>query len=167
MDPTRFDALARWWAGSTRRGMLRLGVGGGVAALLARLGINDASAKCVNPGKRCKKKNGKKKKCCGGAKCKGKKCACQTGGLACGANCCQPGQLCLTIDNVSSCINGILPVGGACDPQVPLACSTGQCGCNGNLCACREANCVNAGQGCAGSLECCQGVCVANVCTGG
>jgi hypothetical protein len=58
-----------------------------------------------------------------------------------------------------------LKLGGACSAGDPSQCETGKCGCNGQLCACREANCKAPGQACpGGSLECCQKVCVGGFC---
>ncbi len=63
----------------------------GAIALLADASSRDAEAKCVKLGKKCKKK-GRKRKCCGGAKCK-KKCACRSTDKACNGACI-PGTSC-------------------------------------------------------------------------
>lgn len=164
MDDSRFDAIARLAGQRNRRAALRLLAASGLGVTVLHSIREDADAKCVNPDKKCKKKNGKKRKCCGGAKCQGKRCRCQENTLACGAFCCQPGQICTGEGNATACQNGSLTPGDACDPSLPLACSTGNCGCNGNLCACRDANCKAPGAACAGSLECCQKVCLGGFC---
>ena len=167
MDPVRFDGFARAWGTASRRGALRLAAGAGLLGILAGGAAEDAAAKCVKPGKQCKKKNGKKKNCCGGAKCKGKKCVCPAGTFGCGKHCCLAGQKCSVQNNVKVCVNGNLPVGAACDPDATNGCASGVCGCNGNLCACREADCVGAGEECSGNVDCCQGACFVDICTGG
>ena len=59
MEDLRFDALARSCGSGTRRSVLRLLAGTGVGALvLGRLGIEDAAAACVAPGRKCKTKKG-------------------------------------------------------------------------------------------------------------
>jgi hypothetical protein len=166
MDGSQFDALVRSWGRGPRRSVLQLIAGTSLgAALLGSLGIEDASAKCAAPGKKCKKKNGKKKKCCGGAKCKGKKCKCTNGGVGCGKTCCIPGQVCVVTDGVPGCSNGSIPVGLICDAAQPGACTSGVCGCtcNGETCICRTAECFAAGADCeaTGTAGCCQGFCLA------
>jgi hypothetical protein len=156
MDGSRFDEWVRMWGTSSRRGVVRLVTGGGVAALFARLGLEEAAAKCVKPGKKCKKKNSKKKKCCGGAKCKGKKCKCQDGTFACGKNCCIPGQVC---SNASICANGQIPTGSICDPAEPGACTSGVCGCGPGGCTCRVETCAGPGEPCLTNYDCCESLC--------
>jgi hypothetical protein len=88
MDGTHFDLISRWLAaGNSRRSTLRTLAVSALAAGIGGLNPHDASAKCVNPGQKCKGKHGKKKKCCGGAKCQGSKCKCPGDLLACGALC--------------------------------------------------------------------------------
>jgi hypothetical protein len=189
LDGPRFDALVRSLGNGTRRSALQLLAGTSLGAvLLGRLGIEDASAGCVAPGKKCKKKNGKKKKCCGGAKCQGKKCKCTNGGVGCGKvccipgqecqdgicvclnggvgcgdTCCIPGQLCVVNNGVPGCSNGLIPVGGACDAEQPGACTSGVCGCVGDNCTCRNADCVGPNGDCSltGNAGCCQLLCEA------
>jgi hypothetical protein len=165
MDGARFDAWVRSWAMPSRRGLLRLVAASALAGLLSRRDVENAAAKCVKPGKKCKKKNGQKKKCCGGAKCKGKKCTCTIGGVGCGKACCVPGQLCVVTDGVPGCSNGAIPVGNLCDAAQPGACTSGVCGCtcNGETCICRTADCLAPGADCeaTGTDGCCQGFCLA------
>lgn len=165
MDGSRFDAWVRSWAATSRRGVIRLVSGGGLAALTAKLGLEDAAAKCVSPGKKCKTKNGKKKKCCGGAKCKGKKCKCQDGTFACGKHCCIPGQLCQPSSGVLTCANGSIPIQGECDPEQPGACASGVCGCGPGGCTCRKEDCAPPGGDCSdgGNPKCCDGLCFAGM----
>lgn len=158
MDEARFDAWIRAWGTPSRRGLLRLSAASGLASLLSLPVIQDAAAKCVRPGKKCKKKNDKKK-CCGGAKCQGKKCVCQGGTFGCGKHCCLPGQICQNVNGVPTCK---IPIGGFCDPEEPDACESGVCGCTNIGCVCRIADCVLPGGNCEdmGSVGCCQGVCI-------
>jgi hypothetical protein len=164
VDQSRFDEVVRGWNAGTRRGLLRL-VGGTTfgALLLGQFGADDAAAKCVSPGKKCKGKDGKKEKCCGSAKCQGGKCRCKTGGPACGKACCAPGQVC-QLSNPKTCV-GPLAVGEVCNPDEPLGCKSGVCGCTfvldvGTVCTCREAQCFAANaQTCLDTSECCDGHC--------
>jgi hypothetical protein len=186
MDGPRFDALARAFGSGTRRSVLHLTAGTSIGALLLeRLGIEDASAGCVAPGKKCKKRNGKKKKCCGGAKCRGKKCKCTNGGVGCGAVCCEPAQVCQAgqcacanggvlcggvccvpgqVCQAGQCANGSITIGDACNAAQPGACTSGVCGCtcNGQTCICRNAACLAPAADCdaVGTVGCCEGFCI-------
>jgi hypothetical protein len=160
MEGPRFDALIRLWGSGTRRGVLQMVAATGLgAALLGSAGREEAAAKCVAPGKKCKGKNGKKKKCCGGAACKGKKCKCTGETFICGKACCQPGQQCLG----ETCANGDLEQGDLCEPEAPLACQSGNCQCisNGEItqCTCRAEACFGFGVDCENTSECCTGGC--------
>jgi hypothetical protein len=161
MASSRRDAMVRTWGCGTRRSLLlRLVAGTTVgAAVVGRLGLEDAAAKCVAPGKKCKRKNGKKKKCCGGATCQGKKCRCPGGAKACGKSCCQPGQVCLG----DTCVNGALEPGDLCDPDAPFACETGNCQCISGMgitqCTCRQEACFGHGVPCENTSQCCTGGC--------
>jgi hypothetical protein len=162
MDGPRVDTIVQTWGCETRRSlMLRLFAGTAVgAAVLGRLGLEDAAAGCVAPGKKCKGKNGKKKKCCGGAKCQGKKCRCPGSNVViCGKNCCKPGQNCLD----GTCVNGDLAPGAICDPDRPYACKTGNCQCitlgNMTQCTCRQEACFGHGVPCDNTSQCCTGGC--------
>jgi hypothetical protein len=131
MDHDRFDDLTRWLAsGASRRAAVQTLVAGAFAIGLSRLGVAEVAAKCVKPGKKCKKKHGKKKKCCGGAKCKGKKCKCTGGRLACGKTCCPPGQMCVGGQCVTGA--GTCPTDGAdfCNGEFDGNCNGDNgCGC--------------------------------------
>lgn len=175
---TAIEEMVQTWEGGTRRGVLRLLAGTAAGAvLLGRLGIDDAAAKkCVAPGKKCKSRTGKKK-CCGGARCQGKRCTC-TGNtipcgkgcctpdevcpgdtIACGKNCCKPGQVC----QGDTCVNGTLEPGDLCNPDAPFACQTGNCQCISNAeitqCTCRQAVCFGFGVPCENTVQCCSGGC--------
>jgi hypothetical protein len=162
VDQTRFDEVVRGWSGGTRRGLLRL-LGGTAAGalLLGQLGADDVAAKCVNPGKKCKGKDGKKQKCCGGAKCQGGRCRCKTGGTSCGKVCCAPGQICL--DGAPDVCVGTLEPGDVCDPENPLACESGTCECvtlnDLTKCTCREELCGGINANCTDTSQCCKGFC--------
>jgi hypothetical protein len=72
VDNVTFDGLTRSLVkGTSRRGVARVLVGGALAAVLGRLGLDEAAA-CVTTGRRC----GKGKKCCNGAACKHRRCGC-------------------------------------------------------------------------------------------
>ncbi len=162
MDASRVEGMVRSWGCTSRRSvLLRLFAGTTVGAVvLGGLGLEDAAAGCVAPGKKCKGKNGKKKKCCGGAKCKGKKCKCQGNTFGCGKECCQAGQVCL---GETECANGDLDTGDICDPDEPLACASGNCQCisNGEItqCTCRQVACFGNGVACDTTSQCCSGGC--------
>jgi hypothetical protein len=161
MDRSKFDAMARSWGCDTRRNMVRIVAGTAIGAvILGRFGIDEASAGCVAPGEKCKSKHGKKKKCCGGAKCQGKRCQCPDESFACGKTCCAPGQLC---QGEQQCVNGSLEAGDLCDPQAPLACETGNCQCISDgvmtQCTCRQETCFDFGVPCENTSQCCTGGC--------
>ena len=164
MDNCRFDALAREWGSGTRRSALRfVAVTGLGAMLLQRAGSEVAEAACKAPGKSCKTKDGKKLKCCGGAKCKGGRCRCTNGGTGCGKVCCQPGQICQD-GATDTCVNGTLEPGEICNPNEPLGCQSGKCVCvtvgENTACTCREEVCFGFGnETCENSSQCCQGFC--------
>ena len=162
MDDSRFDAIARLAGQRNRRAALQLLAASGLGVAVFRTISEDADAKCVNPDKKCKKKNGKKRKCCGGAKCKGKRCRCPESTLACGAFCCEANQVCVGEGDAAVCK---LKLGEACSSQDPGQCETGKCGCNGNNCACRDANCKAKDVACNGNLSCCNGVCNGGFCS--
>lgn len=169
MDDSRFDAIARFAGRSDRRTALRLLAAGSLGVAVLQTVTEVADAKCVNPGGKCKRKKGKKRKCCGGATCQGKRCVCPANTTACGAFCCTTDQVCVGEGSGATCEAKPQPpklkLGDACSAQDPTQCESGKCGCNGQLCACREANCKAPNVGCAGSLACCNGVCVGNQCS--
>jgi hypothetical protein len=124
MDGPRFDGITRAWAtGQTRRlALSRLG-GGALAGLLAHLGMKEAGAACVKPGRKgCK--GPRHRKCCAGAVCKGGNkhkmgtCQCRSGlgGLT------QCGDRCVDLEyDERHC--------GACDKPCPAnhSCLLGKC----------------------------------------
>jgi hypothetical protein len=160
VDDKRFDAWTIDLAVSRRVAARHL-VGVAAGLLVVHGAIDDAAARCVRPKKRCDKKQDT---CCGGAKCRGRRCRCPVNRVPCARKCCIAGQGCAL---GTTCLNGTKVPGDACDPDLPGECNSGKCGCNGNLCACREPDCVSPGQACAGSLDCCTGVCNLNACSGG
>lgn len=105
MEDQRFDQWTRSLSafGASRRAMTQIFAGSALAAMLARFGREDAAAKCVKPGKKCKKKRGKKQKCCGDAKCKGKKCQCPEDQIAAGDQCVTGRGTCVQGDD--SCLD--------------------------------------------------------------
>lgn len=159
MEGSKVEAMTRTWRCGTRRSMVRRFASTAIGAvLLGRLGLDEAAAGCVAPGKKCKSKNGKKK-CCGGAKCQGKRCKCPGSTFACDKQCCQAGQIC----QGDTCLNGELETGDLCDPEAPLACETGNCQCisNGEItqCTCRQEACFGHGVPCENTSQCCTGGC--------
>jgi hypothetical protein len=159
LDSSRFDELVQQWGCSTRRSVFRLLAGTAAGAVvLGQMGIDDAAAACVKPGKKCKKGD----KCCGGAKCKGGKCKCTNGGATCGKACCAPGQVCEDAAS-STCVNGSLQPGDICDPDQPLGCASGECECvtigENTICECRQEGCFGQGIECMNTSQCCKGFC--------
>ena len=159
MEPGKFDALARSLA--SRRAALGSGL-----ALLAGFTVDgqEAAAKCKSAGAKC----GHGKKCCNGARCKGKRCRCKAGhekwaGVCCKHRfalqddalgpgdphipgtefCCPAADLCPRDDNLANddCCQG------------DETCLNGECCCDG----CRGT--VVCGGVCCGSDSCCNGVC--------
>lgn len=170
MDGSKFDALVSSWTRAPRRHILRLLTAGLAASVIISRDRQDASAKCVKIGGRCRKRNGDKnqtkaKKCCGGAKCDQKKCHCPHGkATTCSTVCCTFGQVCSPQD---TCVNGANQVGDFCTVFQFKACASGVCGCESGTdsCTCREAECLPPGGDCSvgGTGECCQGVCTPDV----
>jgi hypothetical protein len=159
VDHSRFDDVVKSLSGGTRRSLLRLMAGTAAGALvIGSLGLEEAAAACVKPGKKCDKKD----KCCGGAKCKGGKCKCTNGGATCGKACCAPGQICEDAAS-STCANGPLQPGDFCDPDQPLECQSGECECvtigENTACECRQQGCFGQGIECTKTSQCCKGFC--------
>src|SRR5215203_3070397 len=98
-DEERLDSLARTVATTTGRRQLLAGLAG-VAAFLINLGRVDAFTRCGKPGKKCKFRNGTRRHCCPGSKCKGRLCVCPQGRVGCGKTCCEVGQTCRAIEGV-------------------------------------------------------------------
>jgi hypothetical protein len=129
MDADRFDAFVRSLdIAAPRRTTVGALLGAGLAALLARFGIEDAGAK------KKRKKRKRKKKCKGGKKKCGKKCIPK-------ANCCQSAD-CGTNEK---CTNGAcepcLPQGTACTDDAE--CCTGICDAYTNKCQQVRVSCAD------------------------
>lgn len=135
MDQDRFDDLARTVAGSgTRRAMLRRLAGGALGALVAGLGLSEATAqeqteashRCRNVGGRCEQGD----RCCAGAVCRGGRCDCRGGRKRCGNRCIRDTACCTGgrtgCATNQTCINGAC-VSTICRPN----CTDKQCGADG------------------------------------
>jgi hypothetical protein len=167
VDGTRFDVWTQMLvADSSRRLTLKAVAGGALGGLLAALGREEAEAKCVKLGKTCKKNKGKNKKCCGGAKCKGKKCKCPIGTEECDGKCVDPGA-CPCPSGTEECNGecvepGACPCSGGteeCDGECVAACLAGLQNRNPTNCNCCQAAGAPPSPGCAQFGPCC-GVCV-------
>jgi hypothetical protein len=170
MDGSRFDRLSkRLVNGSSRRATLRALAAAAFATGLTRLGLAEASAKCVQIGKKCKSKHGRKK-CCGGAKCKGKKCRCPEGTIACNGEC-LAAECCSDADCAPDGAPGGQCANGTCHfPPICLG-STGHCSTNAQCCS---GSCVlpdteicaksAIGEPCHVDSDCISGSCVLFLC---
>jgi hypothetical protein len=140
MDDTRFDLLTR-----------RVVLGGAGVALAALLGWSATDAKGKKRRRRKRKKRNAPR--------------CPAGVVTCNGDCCVPGQSCL--GPLFGCANGDIAVDEPCDPEIPAACSSGNCGCNGAECFCRISVCRATDSGCLADHECCSGFCLsASHCAG-
>jgi hypothetical protein len=102
MDGKLFDELTlSLGAEKTRRGALRLLAGGALGAVLTRLGLEEAAARCVRLGGRCERS----RECCAGG-CQGRRCRCGTGTKACNGRCIPAGQCCNGCPAGQDCQNG-------------------------------------------------------------
>jgi hypothetical protein len=109
MDGKRFDALARGFSGANRRTVLR-GLGGGLVALAAGVGLGLEAADAKSCRQKCKNKTGAARRRCkqkcngGGGKCRdlGQTCGPDVG-ACCGATCAGEGamQVCLNPDETN------------------------------------------------------------------
>ena len=148
MEAERFDALTRAInrEGSSRRSLLRRATGGGLASLLAALGITFGDTELAGAKtcqQKCKKRKTPKKrrKCrkrCGNA---GTSVACTTNGQCTGLQVCVGGN----------CVTPNSPCGDNEDCDGGLACVAGTC-VGGNTCQ-DEGDCV-------GDLLCLGGQCL-------
>lgn len=133
MDTDRFDSLTRSFAVSdSRRGILKL-AGAGIAALGfgSVLADDGEAATCVKPGRRCTKPNGKKKKCCKGAKCQGTTCECRGNKTQCRKQCVNLKNDSKNCGNCGAkCSSGSSCKSGSCENG---SCGTGEEPC-GNTC---------------------------------
>jgi len=129
VDNRQFDQWTRKLSAlGSRRAVTKTLAAGILGALVGHIGGESAAAKCVKPGKRCDKRNPKQSKCCGGATCRGKKCRCPTGRVACGARCCTTREICAG----GKCVTGR----GSCPNDVD-SCAGTPVVCNGSAaCAC-------------------------------
>ena len=159
MDANRFDVVVRRFGATTRRGGLRLLVGGALGGLPALLGRGEAAA-CRLVGKPCTRSG----QCCAGARCKGGRCRCKSTHYKCGTICCLLGANCNSLPEDPVCTNGAKQGGDPCDPVLPGQCASGTCGCRlyspPNLCSCREADCAAIRGLCEVRQDCCQGECL-------
>jgi hypothetical protein len=101
--------------------------------------------------RRKKRRRRRKKTTSGGPTCSPDESLCG------GTHCCAPGRQYLGA--TFGCVNGALQPGEACDPDVPLACASGECGCRGADCFCRYDTCAPPGVSCFIDLDCCTGFC--------
>ena len=150
MDERRLDAAARALARvGSRRAALRLAAGGGLAAVLTRLGRREATAACRKNGKQCSRGG----QCCSGV-CKRRTCrsapgqgTCTTASDVCaGTNFgCKEGQPCscyVTARGASFCGTRFDTVCSSCDRDEDCEFVTGPgsacirltaaCGCAGD-----------------------------------
>lgn len=134
MDADRFDAVIRRFSDPSRRALLGLTLGGGMASLL---GLSEADAK---------KKKKKKKKCKGGTKKCGKKCIAATACCSsadCGGRACNNGTC--------SCPDGEFACGSTC-VSGDACCEDNQCAagqnCDDGFCRCPGSNAIACGESC-------------------
>lgn len=163
MESSRFDDITRALTTGTSRRHTILGLGSGLlAGLLAHLGLEEATAACVKPGKKgCK--GPRNKKCCPGARCTGGskrkagRCVCKRGLTKCGSTCVN------TQINAQHC--------GACNNPCGEGetCDQGGCVCSGGLTLCGttcvdtqtdKQHCGACDEPCGGTSTCQQGTCV-------
>lgn len=158
MDDDRFDSLARLIgsAASRRRvarAMLAVAVAG-VAGFPGFLRPRDAAAACRQVGRTCERGD----RCCGGARCRAKRCRCPRGEVECGRRCINPltdGANCGRCG--ASCASGQCLHGTCtCDPfnnQCPSEVD-GQCSCGGVAGSVFQAACVDRNSACDLSKPC-------------
>lgn len=151
MDGERFDQIVRTLGrGLPRRVAIKAVAGGALAAVLTRIGANEAAAACVPAGKRCERGD----RCCAGASCKGGKCACDRGLKDCGKVCTE----CCTNGDCPSrvCRNGSCRA-ASCADGVKNADET-DVDCGGACPKCQD------GKRCAAAGDCVSGVCTDGTC---
>ena len=151
MDAHRFDDLTRSLTSArSRRGLLRLGVGAALAAVLGRPEPAEAGTRCPRGKERC---GGKCRAKCPDVKVRNRRtcrCECPDGMRACGAVCvgddrCCPGEKecgggCIAEDvccpyTEKECPDGscLAKDAGACCPGVEEACASAPGGCCNSL----------------------------------
>ena len=180
MDAQRFDEFARSLTSArSRRGLLGLGVGAALAAVLGRAEPAEASARCPRGKERC---GGRCRAKCPDVKVRNRRtcrCDCPDGMRACGPVCvgddrCCPGEKecgggCIAEDvccpyTEKECPDGacLAKDAGACCPGTEEACASGPRGCCNALAgeACSDDGCCNTllGQKICGGA-CCDGLC--------
>ena len=143
MDGERFDAIARRLAGpATRRGAVRLLVGGALSTTAVFLGLGSREALA----------------------CKARGATCLTPGDCCSGNCgCGPtasGRVVCTCRLPFSGAAKVCRLEGATCKRTTQCCS-GPCGCVGDKCTCRKASCEFPGDRCTpfDNASCCKGKC--------
>ena len=146
METERFDELTKAMGGRSRRRLL-----GGIAAALGLSALFLADEAEAGKRKRRRRRRKKKDKSTG-ITCKPAESLCG------GKHCCAPGQQCL--GQKFGCVNGSLQVEDACDPDIPLACASGECGCHDDDCYCRIEECAPLGVSCLYDSHCCSGACL-------
>lgn len=130
MDDHRFDNLARTLAtGLSRRGALRSLAGGAAGLLLAGLARDDAAARCVRIKDRCRRGD----TCCGGARCRSRRCRCKHD-IACSGKCCPKAKTCHAVEcHDGQCLQRAVEDGTACGEG---RCRRGRCKCSDGAIAC-------------------------------
>jgi hypothetical protein len=161
MDNHHFDQLTRSLTTLvSRRAVAPLTVAGAIRVILGLDPDPVAAAKCVRPGKKCNPKQRNLARCCGGAKCRRKRCRCPRGRRPCGKRCCPRGQICsgnrCVARSTTTCPAGQT----ACDALCRnLQSDRNACGSCTTTCPLPEA-CVDGACICPHPLTVCDGECV-------
>jgi hypothetical protein len=173
MDDHRFDAIARSFAISTRRQLLRRLAGAATSGLFGLAGIAaTAAASCREPDRTCREHANCCSGICGPKNATGRRvCVCPPGQENCGGTCVTPdayqndaancgacGHDCLDVPHVqqASCqdyactVTACAPGFGDCDGDPANGCETPL----GS-----DAHCADCGDTCAPSEDCLNGVC--------
>ncbi len=196
MHDLKFDDLTRLLAIETgsRRRVLRVAAGGLLTAALARLGLDEAAARCAKAGGKCKRTAD----CCDGTACKRGRCRCAAGrkdcdrdGVCetdpltdprhCGAcnNPCGVGRVCQdgrcvcepgrTTCGINCCRSGATCCGDRCADLTDDPDNCGACGarCGAGRTCLGGSCCVPLGGACADSADCCDETPAPQVCLRG
>jgi hypothetical protein len=153
MDWNRFDRTVRMLTtAGTRRGLMSLLAAfplvGGLAALTG-VGASAASRSVRASNKHHHKHKKHKHR---------KHCTPQPVAQVCA------GQCGVVTNNCGQPVQCGIPLGEPCTPttpETPNACCSGQCGCAGTECTCRNADCNMFA--CGVTADCCQGTCAAGI----